>query len=220
MSVAAANRADLDRIEREGSARVATLAAAGGVGLLTYLTGSLVREEYGEKIAEHKAKLAAEEAIRRSGVPYVFFRPTYFVDNLPRHLHGRWAVALGRPRPLHMVAAADFARMVSRAFQVPDAAHRDLFVHGPEAVSITDALRLYCSVVEPDRRVVTVPLGLMRPLDRLFMGGKLRANLELMGLLQRLGERGDPTEANRLLGAPTTTVREWCERRAASRASR
>ncbi|HEX2046469.1 MAG TPA: hypothetical protein VHF27_01815 [Acidimicrobiales bacterium] len=34
-----------------------------------------------------------------------------------------------------------------------------------------------------------------------------------MALLQRLGEPGDPTEANRLLGAPTTTVREWCERR-------
>ena len=119
-----------------------------------------------------------------------------------------------------MVAAADFARLVSLAFQVPDAANRDLFVHGPEAVTITEALGLYCSFVEPDKRVVTVPLGLMRPLDRLFMGGALRANLELMGLLQRLGERGDPSEANRLLGALTTTVREWCERRVASRASR
>lgn len=69
-------------------------------------------------------------------------------------------------------------------------------------------------------RVATVPLGLMRLLDRLLMAGKLRANLELMGLLQRLGERGDPTQADRLLGAPTTTVRERCERRAASRASR
>ena len=57
-------------------------------------------------------------------------------------------------------------------------------------------------------------------MTRLFMGGKLRANLELMGLLQRLGERGDPTEANRLLGAATTTVWEWCERRAAIRAAR
>ncbi len=173
-----------------------------------------------EKIPEHRAKLAAEEAIRRSGLPYVFFRPTHFIDNLPRHLQGRWAVALGRSRPLHMVAAADFAHMVSRAFQVPYAANRDLFVHGPEAVTIAEALRLYCSLVAPDKRVVTVPLGLMRLLDRLFMGGKLRANLELMGLLQRVGERGDPTETNRLRGAPATTVREWCERQPASTAAR
>ena len=51
----------------------------------------------------------------------------------------------------------------------------------------------------------------MKAIDGVFMGGKLRANLELMALLQRLGEQGDPAEANRLLGAPATTVRQWCE---------
>ena len=64
---------------------------------------------------------------------------------------------------------------------------------------------------------IVAPLALMRLVDRLFMAGRLRANLELMALLQRLGERGDPAEANRLLGAPTTTVGQWCQRHAASR---
>ncbi len=213
LSVAARQRADLDRIEGAGSARVAELAAKHEVCLLTYVSGSLVHEEYGEKLPEHRAKLAAEGAVRGSGVPYVFFRPTYFVDNLPRHVQGGRAVVLGRPRPLHMVAAEDFAAMVSRAFRVPEAWNRDLFVHGPEAVTIADALQLYCSLVDRDKRVTTVPLGVMRIVDRLFMGGKLRANLELMALLERLGEPGDPAEANRLLGTPKTTVREWCERR-------
>ena len=53
----------------------------------------------------------------------------------------------------------------------------------------------------------------MNVIDRFFMGGKLSGNLELMALLQRVGERGDPTEANELLGAPTTTASEWCEQR-------
>jgi uncharacterized protein YbjT (DUF2867 family) len=122
------------------------------VTLLTYVSGSLVHEDYGKKITEQQAKLGAEEAVEASGVPYVFFRPTYFTDNLPRHIQGGRAVALGRSRPLHMVAAGDFARMVSRAFVTPEAAKRDLFVHGPEAVSIRDALRLYCALVEPDKR--------------------------------------------------------------------
>ena len=220
VSLAAPNRADLLRIEGEGSARVAKLAAAAGVRLLTYVSGSLVHEDYGEKIPEHRAKLAAEEAIRKTGVPHVVFRPTYFTDNLPRHVQGRWAVVLGRPRPLHMVVAADFARMVSRAFQVPDIANRDLFIHGPQAVTVAEALGVYCSLVDPDKRVVTIPLRLMRLLDRLFMRGALRANLDLMALLERLGERGDPTEADRLLGAPATTVREWCEQQAASKVAR
>lgn len=218
LSLAASQRADLDQVEGEGSARVARVAGASGVRLLTCLTGSLVHEEYGYKIPEHRAKLAAEAAIRESGVPYVFFRPTYFMDNLPRHIQGTRAVALGRPRPLHMVAARDFATMVSRAFRDPETANRDLVIHGPEAITIADALHLYCSLVDPSKRVVTVPLGVMRFADRLFMRGRLRANLELMGLLQRLGERGDPAEANRLLGGPTTTVQKWCDDRAGVRA--
>lgn len=214
VSLAARRGEELDRVERDGTERVARRAADRGVTLLTYVTGSLVHVDYGEKIPEHRAKLGAEEAIEASGVPYVFFRPTYLIDNLPRHIQGGRAVALGRSPPLHMVAAADFAHMVSRAFLAPQAARRDLFVHGPEEVTIADALRLYCKLVEPDKRVVTVPLPLMRLADRLFLGGELRANLELMGVLQRVGERGDPAEANELLGAPTTTVRQWCEREA------
>jgi hypothetical protein len=60
---------------------------------------------------------------------------------------------------------------------------------------------------------VSVPLGIMSLADRLVMGGRLHANLQLMRLLQRLGERGDPSEAATMLGAPTTTVRRWCRQR-------
>jgi hypothetical protein len=56
----------------------------------------------------------------------------------------------------------------------------------------------------------------MSAIDRLFMGGKLAPNLQIMRLLARLGERGDPTAANELLGAPTTTVDAWCRAQVAS----
>jgi uncharacterized protein YbjT (DUF2867 family) len=205
----------IDRVEHRGTARMAAAAARHGVARFSYVTGSLVHETYGPKLPEHQAKLRAEQAIQASGVPYTFFRPTYFMDNLPRHIQGRVAVVLGRRQPaLHMVAASDFAAMVSRAFRLPEAANWDLFIWGPEAVTIPNALRHYCSLVQPGIRVVTVPLGIMSLADRLVMGGRLQADLQLMGLLQRLGERGDPSEATRLLGAPETTVHQWCQQRA------
>lgn len=49
----------------------------------------------------------------------------------------------------------------------------------------------------------------MAVIDRAFMGGKLAPNLQIMRLLARTGERGDPTPTNQLLGAPTTTVEAW-----------
>jgi hypothetical protein len=53
----------------------------------------------------------------------------------------------------------------------------------------------------------------MTVLDRTVLRGQLRGNLDLMRVLQHSGERGDPSQANRLLGAPTTTLLQWCEQR-------
>jgi uncharacterized protein YbjT (DUF2867 family) len=206
------------RVELEGTAAVAELAARHGVARLTYVSGYLAQEELAAGHHESRVKLEAERAIAGSGVPFTVFKPTYFMETLPRHVQGRWAVAIGRRQPpLHLLAGDDFGRMVATALRTPDAAGRALFVQGPEAVSIGDALRRYCSIVEPGTRVLTVPLPVMAAADRLLMGGRLRRTLELLRLMQRVGEVGDPGEANRLLGAPTTTLAEWCRRRAASR---
>src|SRR3712207_487145 len=205
---------ELDRVEHRGTARVAELAARQGVSRLTYLSGMLVAED--AQIPGDRAKYRAERAIHQSGVPYTIFKPTYFMETLPRHVQGRLAIVLGRqPYPMHMVAASDFARMVSRSFRRPEAANRHFFVHGPEGITIPDALRLYCSLVEPGKRVVSVPLGLMSVVDAVFMRGQLRSTLQLMRVMQRVGERGDPSEANEVLGAPPTTLRQWRDKQQA-----
>jgi uncharacterized protein YbjT (DUF2867 family) len=207
---------ELDRVEHRGTARVAELAARQGVSRLTYLSGMLVSED--AEIPADRAKFRAERAIHRSGVPYTIFKPTYFMETLPRHVQGNLAIVLGRqPRPLHMVAAGDFARMVSRAFRTPEAANRHFFVQGPGAITIPDALRLYCSLVEPGKRVVSMPLWFMSVVDGLFMRRQLRSTIQLMRVMQQVGERGDSSEANEVLGAPTTTLRQWCEKRQAHR---
>ncbi len=216
ISLSSARPEDADRVEYHGTARVAELAARHDLARLTYVSGMLVSEEFTDGIAQHQAKLRAEHAIRASGVPYTIFKPTYFMDTLPRHIQGKRAIVLGRQsHPYHMVAASDFARMAVRALRTPEAANREFFVQGPEAITIAAALRLYCTLVEPStlrvKRVVSVPLWLMRIIDALFLGRKLHDTLQLMALMQRVGERGDPVETNRVLGAPTTTLRQWCE---------
>lgn len=39
---------------------------------------------------------------------------------------------------------------------------------------------------------------------------------EMMASFDAVGELGDPAEANAILGAPTTTLAQWLERRAGS----
>jgi uncharacterized protein YbjT (DUF2867 family) len=201
-----------DRVERHGPARVAELAALAGVGRLTYVSHMLAAPD--AAAPSLRAKFHAEQAIAASAVPFTIFRPTYFMETLPRQVRGSRAVVLGRqPHPFHMLAASDFARMVARALATPESARKRLDVHGPQALTIADALRIYCERLAPGTQVVTRPLWFMTVLDRTVLRGQLRGTLELMRAMQRSGERGDPSQANRLLGTPTTTLLHWCDQR-------
>jgi uncharacterized protein YbjT (DUF2867 family) len=86
--------AEMMEVESTGTAAVAAAAAKAGVRLLTYVSANLVREPYGPKIPEHRAKIAAEDAIRACGVPYVIFRPTWEESSLRRFSScGSWSVS-------------------------------------------------------------------------------------------------------------------------------
>jgi NADH dehydrogenase len=163
-------------------------------------------------VLDDHAKRSVEQALQQSGIPSTIFKPTYFMDTLPKQLQGKRAMMIGtQPHPLHLVAASDFGRMVSRAFQVPEAANKIFYIQGPEILTMGEALHLYCTILEPKTRVTTIPFWLISVVDTLFLGKKMRRTLQIMQVLQRYGEFGDPSEANRLLGAPTTTLRAWCE---------
>jgi uncharacterized protein YbjT (DUF2867 family) len=205
-----------DRVEHRGPARVAELAALAGVGHLTYLSHMLAAPDAAAPAL--RAKSRAEQAIAASAVPATIFRPTYFMETLPRQVRGTRAVVLGRqPHRFHLLAAADFARMVSRALATPEAAGQRLDIYGPEAITVADALRTYCEQLAPGTRVVTRPLWFMTVLGRTVLRGQLRGTLELMRVLQHSGERGDPSQANQLLGPPTTTLVQWCEQQRSCR---
>jgi hypothetical protein len=105
------------------------------------------------------------------------------------------------------------ARYRGRALATPESAGKRLDVHGPQAHTIADALRIYCQQLTPGTRVVTRPLWFMTVLDRTVLRGQLRGTLDLMRALQHSGERGDPSQANQLLGPPTTTLLQWCQQR-------
>lgn len=205
-----------ERIEHQGTARIAEAAARAGIERITYLSGCYVAPEQAAESEAEAAKLGAEQAIEASGVPFTVFKPTYFMETLPLHVQGPFGMVLGRqPHPLHMVAAGDYAGMVSRALRTPESAGRRLYVFGPEPLTIPEALRLYCRVVEGGKRVVTVPLPVMKAINRVFMDGAMSRELGLMGVMQRLGEPSDVPDAAEVLGPATTRLREWCERRAA-----
>ncbi len=197
-------------MEHRGAERVARLAVEKGVRRLTYLSGDFAGDPRAMSSPAERAKYLAEQAIERSGISFTIFKPTYFMETLSRHIRGPFAIVLGRPQPVHMIAADDFARQVSRALRTPAADRITVRSRGPEAISVGDALEQYSTIVVPGTRVVTVPLPLMRAVDSLVLRGAMARQLHTMRLLEEIGEEPDDATASAVVGEARTTLVEWC----------
>jgi len=204
-------------LERRGAENVARAAARNGIRHITLLSGTSVAQE-NCWYAETKAKFEAEAAVRASGVPYTIFQATWFMESLPRFVRGSRASILGsQPLPWHWVAADDYARMVSKAYMTPEAANKTLHVFGPQAWTTRQALETYCSIARPDAKVGAIPFWMAAIIAGLSRDKTLQAVLPFFRYSDKVAEAGDPAEANALLGAPATTLEQWCKRQAGRR---
>jgi uncharacterized protein YbjT (DUF2867 family) len=202
-------------VDQLSAENAAALAPGLGLARITYVSGATVREENGW-FPMTAQKLAAEEAIRACGVPYTIFCPTWPMEQLPRFARGGQPMLIGnQPVPFHWFAAGDMARMVSAAYGTETVANKRLYVYGPEAITMLEALERYCRVFHPE--VESVPV---MPIEAAQASAEATGNqmlgffAGLMAYFEKAGEPGEPTEANRLLGAPATTLDAWMAARA------
>ena len=124
-------------------------------------------------------------------------------------------VSIGdQPGLQHWFAADDLARMISNTYQREDAANKKLFIHGPEAMTMVEAVERYCRAFHPEvQEVPVMPVAVARSVAQSSGNQMLGMFAELMAYFEQVGEMGDPAEANRLLGAPATTLDAWIGQR-------
>lgn len=199
-------------LERRGAQNVVRAASKAGLQRVTYLSGTSVTQA-NCWYAGTKAKFEAEAAVRASGVPYTIFQATFFMETLPKFVRRTRASILGRqPHPWRWVAAEDYARMVSTAYETPTAANKTLHVFGPQPWTMKQALQTYCRMAQPGAKVGAVPFWMAALIASLSHDKELEAVLPFFRYCEKVAEEGDPAEANALLGAPTTTLEQWCKR--------
>jgi uncharacterized protein YbjT (DUF2867 family) len=205
-------------VDRLSAENVGALASKLGVKRVTYLSGSTVAEQ-NRWFPVIEQKVQAEAAVGECGVPYTIFCPTWPMEQLPRFVRDGRAAIIGDQPTYHWFAAEDLASMVSKAYRSEDAANKRLYIHGPEAITMRDALDRYRQVVHPEIEAVSVMLVEAARAMAASSGNEvLRFYAEFMAYFEQVGELGDPTEANQLLGAPGTTLDAWIAQQAARRA--
>jgi uncharacterized protein YbjT (DUF2867 family) len=197
-------------VELTAMRHIVDLAPAGQLERITYVSATTAREEnrWFELV---DAKLRTEEILRRSGIPYVVFCPTWVMETLHNFVHGNRAVVImGRSPPaLHFFAARDFGRMVAASYGDDRALGKRLFVHGPEGITLPAALERFLRACHPGLAVTRLKLWQARLIAKLTGREGLALVSSLIAYFDRVGESGDPTEANALFGAPSTTLDEW-----------
>lgn len=196
--------------EVQGARHCLAAARRHGFALVSYLSGAGRSDPVVQRHFVVRIKRAVEEALAMSDLPWIAWRATHFMESLPQFVRDGRAAVLGRqPHALHYVAAADYARMVSRAFAEPSSHSRALTVFGPEALTMRTALQFYVAARHPELNVSTLPLPMARLIAYLRGDADLRFAAELFDAFRDIGETGDPREANELLGAPQTTLQQW-----------
>ena len=134
------------------------------------------------------------------------------METLPLFVQGKSISLIGNQiHPLHWIAVEDYARMVSKSYQTDEALNKELYIFGPEALTMGEAMKIYAE----HAGVKVAPMST----TMLFILGTLTFNAEWKGMsvlmkhYENWGEDGSPEEADRLLGAPVITLKEWCNKR-------
>ena len=179
---------------------------------ITYVSGTTVCEE-NRWFPLVDRKMKSEHAIVASGIDYTIFCPGWFMEMLARFVRDGRGMVFGKPwRRWHFVSVQDFARMVIESYRRPEATNQRFYVHGPQALTVLEALKAYRRALHPEvKTILRVPYSALRLIAWFSGDAELRAGVNMVSYLEKVGERGDPAEANAILGAPQLTLQQWLQ---------
>lgn len=160
-------------------------------------------------------KFQAEQAIINSGIPYIIFRPTWFMESLSLMVRDGRAMLIGKqPNPSRWLAADDFGRMVATAFQKTKAQNKIFYCYGPEKFLMKDILTKYCVELRPEvKKVSSLPIGLMKFIAFLTGKKELKMAISMFAYFEKAGEITNNSETDEILGKPEIAFDQWIKTR-------
>jgi len=180
------------------------------IKIISYVSGCTVsNENRWFKMIDNK--YLAEQAIIKSGIQYMIFRPTWFFESLDLMIRNGKATVIGKqPNSFHWVAAEDFARMITTAYKKSEALNKIFYILGPEPFLMKKLLEKYCREnFAGIKKVSTVPIGMMKFIAILSRNMQLKFVAEMFAYFEKVKEVCDTKETNLLLGKPEITFDNW-----------
>ena len=158
-----------ERIDRDGNRVLIEVART--VGVTNFVLLSVVDARADHPMSLHRSKFAAEEELRRSGIPFTIVRATAFMET--------WVDVIGAPladkgfalvfgpgnNPINFVSARDVASLVVACVRNRLPAGVTLEIGGPENLSFTAVAERIACREGKESRIRHVPLPMLRALS-------------------------------------------------------
>lgn len=194
-------------VDGRGTVNMVAACRKAGVQRFIYLSGAGVRP--GRPEPWFQAKAMAEEAIQKSGLPYVIIRPSWVYGPGDRSVNKFVKMARFLPfmpvigdgeGKVQPVSVFDVARVVALAVDLPEATNRIFEVGGPEALTMNQILQTVLRVVGKRRPLVHHPVWLMKAVASIlrFLPTPPLTPAAIDFILME--ELVDPTETERVFG--------------------
>ncbi|AFU98250.1 SDR family oxidoreductase [Simiduia agarivorans] len=148
-------------------------------------------------------KLEAERLLIHSGIPYLVFMPSWFMESLPLFIQDGKLIQIGPSvQPIHWLAAQDYARLVVDCFQNPRCRNQRLPIYGPEGITMHQALAAFSASREIPLQ--KMPVWLAKVFGKLTGDDRLIDVADLLVHYEKWGEKDIPNALR-----THTTLSQW-----------
>ena len=201
--------------EREGVDNILDAAKETGVQRIAYLS-SLVHFYQGKNGFDwwaFRIKQSAVDKIKSSGITYMIFYPSTFMETYPyQTMIGKKVAQLGKSlMPMWFIAAEDYAKQVSRSFQNAGNENREYIIQGPAAYTFDQATKICIENYQKAKlKKMKAPAGLMK-----FLGAfnqKINYGWHICEALNKYPEKFGSENTWKELGEPVITLAEFARK--------
>ncbi|MFN8842567.1 MAG: SDR family oxidoreductase [Chryseotalea sp.] len=198
--------------EREGLILLLEEAKLAGIKQVGYISSLVMRyngmNNFSWWVFDVKQK--AVEHIKNSGIPYLIFYPSNFMDNF-HHVYrdGHKILLAGTSHhKMYFIAAQDFAKQVVQAFEKFDVQSKDFVIQGPEGFTADEAAALFVREYKKEKLTISkAPLGLLTFLG--YFVQKINYGAHIVEALNNYPEKFEAEETWQALGKPEITLAQF-----------
>lgn len=197
--------------EREGLENALLAAKNAGIGCIGYLS-SLVKDYQGRNGFNwwmFDVKHEAVRTIKSSGIPYLIFYPSNFMENLVNGFKmGQKLTTVGTSTvKKYWIAGSDYGSQVARAFENFKES-KEYVIQGLEGYTDEEAVRIFADHYAPEKLSVgKVPIGVLKFIG--IFNGKMRYGSQILDALNNYPEKFQAEQTWTDLGKPTTTLEDY-----------